>query len=269
MLKDKDAYINLMEMYLNCEEIMYAIANEKGTAHRGLKADRPMSRIVEEFLKNEKTSSPETESMYDFKKKLKEVQQDDKFFGINFLHLKDSPESTEYDTIEFRLANGTLSPDVWIQNINLFGGMMVAAQRLSDIMNKEESLTQEETLALESFEKLKDAKTTDREKLEILLNLAIQNEEKKQIYEDRYDTNIVLNKENEEFASEMDEDLATGPVVLDSWRPNPKSIKKCCFSKDNLRGESVDLANLSDMENMLDRDCQSMEKELSDEITQE
>ena len=39
----------------------------------------------------------------------------------------------EKNTIEFRLANGTINPEMWIENANLFGGMVAISEELARI----------------------------------------------------------------------------------------------------------------------------------------
>ena len=67
-----------------------------------------------------------------------------RYSGINFMNTG----SQGKNTIEFRLANGTIDPDTWIENINLFGGLVKSAQELAEIQKKPENERTEERFLL-------------------------------------------------------------------------------------------------------------------------
>lgn len=54
--------------------------------------------------------------------------QNGRYYGINF---------KKQDTIEFRLSNGTLNANTWIENINLFGGIIKVAQNIAIIQKNQ------------------------------------------------------------------------------------------------------------------------------------
>ena len=79
--------------------------------------------------------------------------------------------------MELRRAGGT---ETWIENINLFGGIISASEKLNIIQSKSEEMrTSQERYYLNVFEELKASDLSREEKLEILLELTIP-EEKKQ-----------------------------------------------------------------------------------------
>jgi len=98
------------------------------------------------------------------------------------------------NTIEFRLANGTIDSDLWVDNINLLGGIVAVAQELS-IIQESKTPTKEQKNKLILFDRLKD-NISDKEKLEILIKMI---ELESQGYKKRFEANIGLLTENEEL----------------------------------------------------------------------
>ena len=139
--------------------------------------------ISKDFLKITDSGLIEINNIEDVEKFLQSAQ----IFrgrGINFENVGE-----EKNTVEFRLANGTVDPKTWIENINLFGGIVNAAEKLGKIQNKaEEQRTQEEIKLLEKMKLLKTKDIKKDEKMEVLLDLTIS-EARRNIYRERYMTN--------------------------------------------------------------------------------
>ena len=213
----KESYENLTEMWGNCEEILYLISNKSGELPRsGIKKfAKPISGRIENLLN---TGSVNLETKEDVINLVKEVQiyrdteEEDRYFGINFSNI-DSIFGK--NTVEFRLPNGTLDADTWIQNINLFGGIIKTCQDLALMQTKEE-LSDEEKNKLDVFGKLKEAKDIN-EKLELLLLLVIP-EENRHIYEERFETNYKLMKENMEMEAVITSKTAVNPINLKKYK---------------------------------------------------
>lgn len=167
------------------------------------------------------TDSIELNDENDIKNVLKDVQKEDKRFGINFKNLG------EYkNTIEIRLANGTLDADTWIENINLFGGLVRASQELAIIQTKpEEERTNEENEKLEYFEQIKTTEISEKEKLEALLKIVVS-EDIRNIYLERYNTNSKLINENTEIEEAITKGIAKTPIKV-------KKIGKSVFVGSN------------------------------------
>ena len=71
----------------------------------------------------------------------KNDKKEQRLFEINYRNVGSSGKNT----IEFRLPNGTINPTTWVENINLFGGLIRTSHELSKIMKKtEEQRTEEE-----------------------------------------------------------------------------------------------------------------------------
>lgn len=207
-LTTKESWMNLLQLWSNNEELLYIIANKEGEAPRIMLSSyaKPYSGALEKKL-NEKTVQLDT--IEDVKKLAKDVQNGTGDYGINFKNL-----GNEKNTIESRIPNGTIDAKTWIENINLFGGIVKAAEDLAIIQNKKaEDRTDEEITKLRLFEMLNNDGISDSEKidkeeishskgfnkdgisdserLEILLQIVIPSEDR-DIYRRRYRTNSKL-----------------------------------------------------------------------------
>ena len=221
----KESYENLVELWGNCEEILYLISNKSGELPRdGIRSfARPISGKIEEVLKSGTVNLETEEDLINLVREAqfyRDTQEVDRGFGINF-----SKKKKKKNTIEFRLSNGTLDADNWIQNINLFGGIMKTCQELAIIQTKEGELSEEEKRMLDIFEKLKYSKY-NIEKLELLLLLVIP-EENRDLYRDRYISNFKLLKENMQMEAILTARLANNPINIKKYRK--KDIAEAVF----------------------------------------
>ena len=225
-LKSKQSYINLLEIVGNTEDLIYIISNKPGENLReGISEySLPISKKLEaEFENNEVDLNDK--NVEEFVEKLKNVQGN-RFSGINFKNV-----NTEKNTIEFRTANGTLDPDIWIQNANLFGGIIKASQELAEIQDKKrEDLTEEESIKIDNFKKLKSEGIDKKEKLDLLLSLTVK---EKAPYVERYEVNKEL----------IEDDFVIEETLQDATLNKPLDIKKigkAVFTgKDAVRGEEI------------------------------
>lgn len=97
------------------------------------------------------------------------------------------------NTIEFRLSNGTLDPNTWMENIKLYGRTVQMAHEISMInmkLSQGEQITEEEKKKLQMKAMLKGDVTND-EKMEALMGLLFE-EKEKGIYWERYFANKLL-----------------------------------------------------------------------------
>lgn len=220
-----ESWENLAELWANTEKILYIISNNAGEIPR-YKFDRnakPISKYLEIVL-NDKTNT-EKESA----KELLLEAQENRYYGINF-----KPANTTHNDkghIEFRLPNGTLDADTWIENINLFGGIVKTAQDLAIIQTKpEQEQTDEERDSLRKFERLKEANVDEKEKLEILLALVIPQEDR-EIYRERYEVNSKLLEENLDIKEKITSNLAKGTIDI------RKIGRKVFLGEDGVTGQ--------------------------------
>lgn len=203
-LKSKQAWANFFEIYCNTEKILYAITNEEGKAPRDgiMRYATPMAPKVQEALDIGIVNFESEEDLDRFVLGLKEIQANehydedflpedvleqethsyDRYFGMNLCNLDNGK-----NTIEFRLANGTIDSNLWIDNINLLGGIVAVAQELS-IIQVIDNPTKEQKNKLRLFNRLKD-NISDKEKFEILVQMIGL---EAQGYEKRFEANIDL-----------------------------------------------------------------------------
>lgn len=209
-LTTAQSYRNLVELWCNSEEILYAISNKEGEITRMGAVEKhavPLSGKVENALKKQQIYVDDRTREWDLLMEIIDIQKD-RYSSINFKNYNHRIK----ETIEFRLSNGTLDPDVWVENINLFGGIMNSAERLASIQKKQ-TRTQEEEQYLRDFEELKDPTITQEEKLKRLLALAIP-EEDRHIYQARYDTNMAMLEKSGLVLSEIREKTAKKPIDI-------------------------------------------------------
>lgn len=146
-LTDLQDWKNLRTIWNNTEKILYIISNRKGEIPRKgvLVYARPISGNDES---KQEIINLENES--DLEKFIVETKiiQGTRYSGINYCNVG----RKEKNTIEFRLPNGTLDPTTWIENINLFGGLVRVSHELSEIMLKSaEQRTEEEKKMLYNY----------------------------------------------------------------------------------------------------------------------
>ena len=192
-LTDLQDWKNLRTIWNDTEKILYIISNRKGEIPRKgvLVYARPISGNDES---KQEIINLENES--DLEKFIVETKiiQGTRYSGINYCNVG----RKEKNTIEFRLPNGTLDPTTWIENINLFGGLVRVSHELSEIMLKsEEQRTEEEKKMLYNYEVIQ-MEQDERKVAEALIGLCVS-QEQMQTYLDRYDENSELLKKTPEI----------------------------------------------------------------------
>ena len=228
-LTTKESWKNLLELWANNEEIIYTIANAKGEMPR-IGAETyamPYAWLLEKTLSKGSVNLSDEESL---KKLVKASQGNKKNFGINFQNL-----GNKKNTIEFRVSNGTIDYKTWIENINLFGGLVEAAERLAQIeLKPEDERTQDEKKLLENLKKLNSNGLNDKERLELFLEIVIPKEQR-YIYQERYEVNSKL--------------LKKFPIVKDTiFYRKPKGIINIKFNSDGISDDNNKQAKFSGME---------------------
>ena len=187
-LKNKQDFVNLIEIWSNAEKVLYTICNKKGEIPREGISEyaEPISKKIENAIKAGTINLKNEEDLEEFVNEIYKVQGE-RYSGINFCNIG----KKDKNTIEFRLPNGTIDPNTWIENINLFGGIVKKAHELSVIQSKTiEQRTEREKNILYDFKKIQTEK--DENKIaEALIDLCIEPEDK-EIYMDRYTTNKLL-----------------------------------------------------------------------------
>lgn len=246
-LTTAQSYRNLIELWCNAEEILFVISNKPGdiTRMNAIKKHAvPLSGKIEKAMKRQQIYVDDRTRKWDLLMKIIEIQKD-RYSSVNF---KNATHRIK-ETIEFRLSNGTLDPEVWIENINLFAGIMDSAERLKTIQGKQVR-TQEEQQYLQNFEDLKNPTLSQEEKLERLLVLAVP-EEDRQIYKDRYNENIAILKKNGIILSEIREKTAKKPIDIEQ-------LGQSLFTGE----KAVKAQSIIEAEHRLEQDRNRSEQEL-------
>lgn len=230
-LKDINAWKNLVEIWSNTEKMLFLISNDAGNLPRECVFEfaGPILEKLQQALDDEDIELDSEDDIIQFCEQLKKVQSENpndvRYSAINFENFGDENKNT----IEFRLSNGTLNPRTWIENINLFGGIIAAAQEVSDIQHKLElgqELSKNEIYKLDKYELLK-TQISDQEKLTALLDLTIP-QENQTIYQNRYRVNSSLNQ-----AYYFDKNNILKPISI-----GRKKIAKLAFTgEEQITGE--------------------------------
>lgn len=149
--KDYESYQNLVDLWINCEQIIYIISNQIGEVPRKKISDyaKPISKSYERIAEQGFIDFSDVENLKEIESQLNLASK--RCNGINFNNLADYNKHT----IEFRIPNGTVNPDTWIENINLFGNMLKKCQEITEIRKKDkDALSQEEKTQLKAFNAL-------------------------------------------------------------------------------------------------------------------
>jgi len=250
-LTSKQAYTNLLEIWCNTEKILYSICNDKNEAPRGGVGHyaKPISPKVQEALEMGSINLSDDYELDSFVEGLKQIQGlhevtgDERYSGLNFLNINNGK-----NTIEFRLANGTINPDLWIDNINLFGGIVAISEELAQIQQKGIE-NDEDRSKIEMLGRLKED-ISEEDKLKILLELVGVEPE---AYMDRYESNMRL-MDNEQERKEAFEKVK-GPIDI---------IKKSQISSKDIAQATVSASALMEQEAI-----STMVKEMEHEKQQE
>ena len=229
-LKSKEAYQNLSEIWANAEKILFIISNPEGQLpRRGVSEySSPISKKIEKAIEDGEIDIFEENELREFVSELKKVQGN-RYSAINFFNAMEDMKNT----IEFRLSNGTIDPDVWVENINLYGGIVKVAQELAIIQGKPiGEITAEDLNKLQLFELLKDNEISQDYQLEVLLNLIMVDEEQKDVYRRRYRVNSKLLEKNPEESEVIESNISSKKVNLSA----KKAGKIALAGKDPITG---------------------------------
>lgn len=186
-----EEYKELFEIYGNAEKILYLISNKPG--------ELPRSAIKAYAMPNSSkwtpmSKNPETKD--EFLDIAKDIQGHSKKCAINIKNVG----SIGKNTVEFRLANGTLDGNVWVENIRLFGRIMQASKEIAQIKEKQKEnkeISPEEKNKMMIKYRLKHEKSEKR-KMRHLMELLFS-EEEREVYWERYNKNNELAEKSDFF----------------------------------------------------------------------
>lgn len=192
---DVEYFKTLLDLFVNMEKIMFIIANEEGQIPRNrvLKYAHPITNKIVDVMKNKSIDFDLITDMNSFLENMHLIQKADykpRYSSINFENIRRDTKNT----IEFRIPNGTIESGVWIDNINLFGGLLYVSKKVVDAKRKVAAdINNDDVLALYCYENIRNGDISDRDKLICLLNL-FPIEVDRNIYLNRYDVNSELIK---------------------------------------------------------------------------
>lgn len=190
LTSDPNRFRNFMRLYAESEELLYKMCNDrndpirKGAINKDFKGLHLISSIWRNGM-----AAPSG------KKILKQIQNDTlkvsykkfgkfrmlaskyklderRYNGLNLTNIGNSKKNT----IEFRMANGTLSPEVIKQNVFLYASLMNTAIQITE--NPQEFQ--------EKLEEFYRTDVTEEQKAQNFLNLIMPNQPDRQIYMDRW-----------------------------------------------------------------------------------
>lgn len=206
---------NLVDIWCNCEKIMFCISNPPGEITRpdGVFYAYPISKIMSKNNNKElQVNSKDHGQIEEYEKTLNNFANTNDPYASSDLHCRAINLYTLHHTFEFRLANSTVNPETWIENINLFGGIIKSAKELADIQEKSKAeRTPKEGLKLSYLYKINDESVSDNERLEALLNLIV-NANQRDIYRERYIRNIAVLEKNPEIKKNLSSRVSDGKI---------------------------------------------------------
>ena len=187
-LKSKEAFINLFEIWGNAEEIICKISNEKNNIPRFTLQEyaKPISPKINKAIEEGKINLENEEDLNSFIEEIQDIQIN-RYSSLNMFNINNG-----MNTIEFRISNGTLNPDTWIENARLYGRIVQMSQKIAEIERNPES-TKEEKRLVDLKEYLK-SEIPEEEKMEILLDMLFEKEER-ELYRERYFSTIKMLEE--------------------------------------------------------------------------
>ncbi|MBF0992092.1 MAG: amidoligase family protein, partial [Fusobacterium sp.] len=128
-LKSKEAFINLFEIWGNAEEVICKMSNAKNVVPRFSLQEyaRPISPRINKAIEKGSINLESEEDLDSFIEKVQKAQGS-RYCGLNLWNINNGK-----DTIEFRISNGTIDPDTWIENARLYGRIVEIAEKLAEI----------------------------------------------------------------------------------------------------------------------------------------
>lgn len=174
-LTRKEDFYMLLYLYANTENILYYICDRKNTMKRP-SVNRYAMKTKSDYIKAIDNGLFNTEHYEEEMNVILNEINKDRYKGLNFKNL-----GTYYkNTIEFRMPNGEIDFNELILNIKLFARLIEVSHELV-------------THLTEDFYKLASVKS-EKEKLNILMDILFTSEEEKELYKERYNKNTQLER---------------------------------------------------------------------------
>lgn len=204
----KEDFYMLLYLYANTENILYYICDRKNTLKRP-SVNRYAMKTKSDYIKAIDNGLFNTEHYEEEMNVILNEINKDRYKGLNFKNL-----GTYYkNTIEFRMPNGEIDFNELLLNIKLFARLIEVSHELVSHPN-------------EDFYKLASVKS-EKEKLNILLDLLFTSEEEKNLYKDRYYTNKLLEKKTErKFLEDLKSKIIKQEEVAVEYDKETHTLKK-------------------------------------------
>ena len=208
LMSDPNYFKNFMRLYAESEELLYKMCNDindpirKNAINKNFRGlnlissiwrngmAAPSGRKILEQIQNN-TLRVSYKKFGRLRMLVSKYKLDERrYSGLNLTNIGNRKKNT----IEFRMANGTLNPEVIKQNVYLYASLINTAIQMSQ--NPQE------------FQERLDAfyitDVTEREKAESFLNLIMSDSQDRQIYMDRWqsvkDSNVFARNDKKGFA---------------------------------------------------------------------
>lgn len=191
----KYAWKNFLEMWMMNEDAMYGLVNKSGDISRGNFYASNMKEKLQTILQSD---IMQTQTIEEFKGKIVETQLEgsqtdqERYFSVNFSNLNYGQNSDNVkDTIEFRLANGTLDSSEIKKTILLYAKMLEKSKEYGILdykISQNMQLSQAEKEILASRDKMREEQD-ERKRTEQFIKIMFSDEEMQKEYIERYERN--------------------------------------------------------------------------------
>lgn len=192
LTKDPNRMRNFLRLYAESEELIYKMCNDKNDPIRkgAINKDFKGIHLVSALWRNGmaaptgkkilkkiqdgtlKVSYKKFGKLMMFASKYKLDER--RYAGLNLTNIGNSKKNT----IEFRMANGTLNPEVIKQNVFLY----------SSLIDTSIKMTEHPELYQDKLSQFYKTDVTEKEKAENFLNLIMESPEDRQIFMDRWES---------------------------------------------------------------------------------
>lgn len=218
LTSNPNIFRNFMKLYAESEELLYKMCNDrndpirKGAISKNFKGlnlisamwrngmAAPSGKKILKQIRNDtlKVSYKKFGKLRMLASKYKLDER--RYNGLNLTNIGNSKKNT----IEFRMANGTLSPEVIKQNVFLYASLMNTAIQITE-------KPQEFQKKLDAFYR---TDVTEEQKAQNFLNLIMQNPQDRQIYMDRWQSV----KDSKVFAKNSKKGFAQNKFTRDQFK---------------------------------------------------
>lgn len=190
--KDQNKMRNFLKLYAESEELLYKMCNDKynpirkGAINKDFKGlhiisamwrngmAAPTGKKILKHIENG-TLKVSYKKFGKLRMLISKYKLDERrYAGLNLTNIG----NTKKNTIEFRMANGTLDPEIIKQNVFLY----------SSLINTSIKITENPKQYQDKLSEFYKTDVNEREKAQNFLNLIIENSEDRKIYMNRWET---------------------------------------------------------------------------------